>query len=405
MDPKTEAIRAQYEAFPYPATAAPEIRVGGDVRLLLSYGRLPRPAGRQPHCLDAGCGRGNGALGAAATQPDVRFTAVDINRVALADAAARAREMGLENIRFQEVDLMTLKGLEIPDGGFDAIVSSGVLHHLASPDEGLRQLRQVLAPHGILTLMVYGTLGREPLYRMVRAVDLLVPRDRPLAERLAVARHLAAEARGEALRVGPIGLSERLHPNEFVDRYLNVNETSYDVATLFALLERNGFHFLRWTEPGDWILGDGPAGVPGWAEHLSDLQRYQLVEQISWRHQLSLIACAGENAARELPPAGEWDGMMFALNPEVTLQFEVRTLQRSRRVEKLSYQLRKRPQVQLTGPMASLLWTLKDETTPIAGRELRRWLEQRPMSAQDARQVLTELVEREILYSPHPVDC
>lgn len=38
-----------------------------------------------------------------------------------------------------------------------------------------------------------GAKGREPLSRMVNAIDLLVGRDRPLAERLATARRLAAE--------------------------------------------------------------------------------------------------------------------------------------------------------------------------------------------------------------------
>ena len=96
--------------------------------------------------------------------------------------------------------------------------------------------RRVLAPHGVISLMVYGTHGREPFYRMVRAIDLLVARDRPLAERLAVARRLAREMPAEALRVGPIALDDSISDSEFVDRYLNVNETSYDVATLWGLL-------------------------------------------------------------------------------------------------------------------------------------------------------------------------
>jgi len=375
------------------------------VRLLLSYGRLQRPANRPLHCLDAGCGRGNGALGAAATQPEVQFTAIDISRVALNDAAGKARELGLSNLRFQEVDLMTLEGLEVPAGGFDAIVSSGVLHHLASPEEGLKQLRRVLAPHGMLSLMVYGIFGREPLYRMVRAVDLLIPRDRPLAERLAVAKRLAQEAAAEALRVGPIVLSERTNPNEFVDRYLNVNETSYDVATLWALLERNHFRFLRWKDPAEWALPARADGEPELTAHLTELQRYQLIEQISWRHQLSLIATSDENGPRELPPIEQWPTLMFALNPEVTLHLEIRNLHRSQRVERLRYQLRKRPPVQLAGPIASFLWTLKDEQVPLGGRDLLQWLEARPMEREQAHGVLAELVHREILYCPHPNDC
>ena len=44
-------------------------------------------------------------------------------------------------------------------------------------------------------------------------------------------------------------MTDSIHDNEFVDRYLNVNETSYDVASLFNLLDRQDFKFLRWVEP------------------------------------------------------------------------------------------------------------------------------------------------------------
>ena len=54
----------------------------------------------------------------------MQFTAIDINRVALADATKKAGELGLTNIRFQDVDLMTLEGLDVPEGGFDVIISS-----------------------------------------------------------------------------------------------------------------------------------------------------------------------------------------------------------------------------------------------------------------------------------------
>ena len=405
LDPTTEAVRAMYEQFPYPAVADPDIRVGSHVRLLLSYGQLRRTARRPLQCLDAGCGRANGALGAAITQPDVQFTAVDINRVALADAKAKADQLGLSNIRFQEVDLMTLEGLRAPDGGFDVIVSSGVLHHLASPDEALRQLHRVLAPHGVLSLMVYGTSGREPLYRMVRAIDLLVPRDRPVAERLAVARRLARLTAADALRVGPIELTEALHDNEFVDRYLNVNETSYDVASLWALLERHDLRTLRWVEPDEWALPTGTPDGEAFVAHLTDLQRYQLVEQISWRPRLSLIAGTTENSPRRLPPGDQWPSLSFALNPDVSLEVETRNLRGTQRVEGIAYRLRVRPPVRLAGLAASVLLMLRDQTVPFLGKDLIQKLRADRIDRDTALVVLADLVRREIVYCPHSTEA
>jgi hypothetical protein len=299
---------------------------------------------------------------------------------------------------------MTLEGLEPPTGGFDVIVSSGVLHHLTDPEEGLRQLRRVIAPHGMLSLLVYGTLGREPLYRMVRAVDLLVSRDRPVAERLIVARRLAQEMTAEPLRVGPAGLNETIRDNEFVDRYLNVNETSYDVATLFGLLERSGFTFLRWVEPADWVLPTRRPAGSDLCAHLTDLQRYQLVEQLSWRHQLFLIACTSQNAPRQLPPREEWARQWFALNPEVSIQVETRNLNGSQRIERVTYTLRSQPPVQVGGLSASVLLWLKDQTIPFQAKQLMEQLRNKGIDRAGALTVLAELLDREVLYSPHPTE-
>ena len=49
---------------------------------------------------------------------------------------------------------------------FDQIVCTGVLHHLADPDAGLRALRSVLKPDGAMHLMVYAPYGRTGIYML-----------------------------------------------------------------------------------------------------------------------------------------------------------------------------------------------------------------------------------------------
>ena len=56
---------------------------------------------------------------------------------------------------------------------FDQIVCTGVLHHLADPDTGLRALRRVLAPDGAIQVMVYAVYGRAGLYMMQEYCRLL----------------------------------------------------------------------------------------------------------------------------------------------------------------------------------------------------------------------------------------
>ena len=47
---------------------------------------------------------------------------------------------------------------------FDLIISTGVLHHLPDPAEGLEALQSVLRADGSMYLMLYGKYGRDGIY-------------------------------------------------------------------------------------------------------------------------------------------------------------------------------------------------------------------------------------------------
>ena len=217
-----------------------------------------------------------------------------------------------------------------------------MVHHLANPVEGLRGLRKVLAPHGVIAFMVYGRRGREPVYRLAEAVDLLIGRDRPLQERLEVLRGLVRQGVSETIDVGPFRDLARTAEAELVDRYLNVNETSYDVPAVLSLLQQTGLRFLRWTEPFDWALETmlAPGPVLDRALALPALAQFELVDRLRFRHRLELIIAHAENGARPPPTAAALDGTRLALNPQVTLHVETRNLRSAQRIESLAYRLR-----------------------------------------------------------------
>jgi SAM-dependent methyltransferase len=407
MDEITAAVRAMYEAFPYPAAGAPQLRTSTDARLLLSYGVRSRQKGQPLHVLDAGCGRGVGLLGAATLQPDVRFVGIDLNRVALAEATAEAARRKLGNVTFQEVDLMTLDGLSPPPGGFDVIYSSGVVHHLADPRAGLTRLAAMLAPHGVLALMVYGHHGRESVYRLARAIDRLCPRDRPLAERLEVLRAVVRQSSAETIEGRPFTHLAQTDDAELVDRYLNVNENSYDVPALFALVQESGLRFLRWSEPAEWAVEAlFPAGpLLDRALKLPALAQFALVDELRWRPRLELIVARPENEPRFPPPPEQLATTMLAVSPEVSFQTSLRNLRGDSRVETFSYQLRANPPVAVTaGFLASALLLVRDQTRPFRGDTLTNALQNAGATREQAASVVWQLVAGEILYCPHPAD-
>lgn len=403
MDRTTAAIRDMYEQFPYPA-GNPVNRVGSDVDLLLSYGAL-RPGGPGPRrVLDAGCGRGLGILGAATLQPQVEFLGVDINRVALAEAREQATARGLKNVSFAECDLMTLEGLEVPDGGFDVIHSSGVLHHLADPVAGLVRLREVLAPHGLINMMIYGKFGREPLMQVAGAIGLLFPEETPLAARLPVAREVAVLAREHVLAGTRFMDTAEVNDVEFVDRVLNVNETSYDVAAVMDLLAAADLKFLRWIEPADWdpaqVMRDGALrqrllGLPR-------LEQWRFLEMMMCPAGLEFVISKQDNSLRDSLLPAEVPGARFRLSPEVVVSTGVRHTPAGIRTEDLSVKIRGRQPIPIAaGPVAAGLMLLKDSPGPWRGDKLLRDLSRQHLDAPTAVAVVMELLKHEILVPLH----
>lgn len=146
FDAVTAAVRAQYEEHPYP-------------RWLSLHRRDVIDDGPR-RMLVAGCGTGRDAIALALQHPLSTIDAIDISRRSLGYAMRKARELGATNIRFRLADLRRV------DGSYDAIHAIGVLHHLADPVEGLRALRNLLAPNGTIVAAIYSRRGRESLHRL-----------------------------------------------------------------------------------------------------------------------------------------------------------------------------------------------------------------------------------------------
>jgi 2-polyprenyl-3-methyl-5-hydroxy-6-metoxy-1,4-benzoquinol methylase len=61
------------------------------------------------------------------------------------------QKYNLRNLETRQVQIEDVNELERQ---FDHIICTGVLHHLADPDAGLRALRSVLKPDGAMYLMI-----------------------------------------------------------------------------------------------------------------------------------------------------------------------------------------------------------------------------------------------------------
>jgi len=404
MDEITAEIREMYEKFPYPS-GPPKNRVGSDVDLLLSCGALAPPKLQPRQVLDAGCGRAVGLIGAATLQPQVQFTGIDINRVALEDAQVAIGQRGLDNVRLQEVDLMTLAGLEAPSGGFDVIHSSGVLHHLADPAAGLALLKEKLAPHGMINLMVYGRNGRDPLLKTAAAIDGLFPAgDVPLADRVGLARQVAVLAADHVLKGTRFENTGEVDDVEFVDRLLNVNETSYDIDDMWALIEMAGLRFVRWVDPLAWDIDSQlpDSDLRRRLHTLPLLDQYRFLERVLCPTSLELVLARKDNVPREPLDPLAIVKTVFRVSPEVVIGTGVRHSPAGLRTETLNLTVRDGQAIPVgAGPTAAALLALREWVGDIPGRSLVKKLAAVGVAEETVSAVVMELLRVEVLYRPH----
>jgi 2-polyprenyl-3-methyl-5-hydroxy-6-metoxy-1,4-benzoquinol methylase len=148
------AVRAQYEANPYPRWVRTQTA---------GFGPPPHPVAPDARILLAGCGTGQNAIATAQRFPGSRVLAVDLSLASLGYAMRKTRELGLaERIEYRQADLLTLGDL---NERFDFIECSGVLHHLEDPLEGWRVLHGLLKPDGFMRVGLYSEAGRRDVAR------------------------------------------------------------------------------------------------------------------------------------------------------------------------------------------------------------------------------------------------
>ena len=168
-DPTSRAVRAQYEENPYPRWIS--LPPGPDLELsqALAQKYPERPAGGPVGAvLVAGGGTGYEPLLAARQNPRAEVLSLDLSRASLAYGARMARRLGLGNVRFLQGDLLDVDAL---GERFDAILASGVLHHMADPEAGLRALAGALHPGGAIRIGLYSEYAREVVGKARRAAD------------------------------------------------------------------------------------------------------------------------------------------------------------------------------------------------------------------------------------------
>lgn len=125
--------------------------------------------------LDAGCGCGRALLALARRYPASRFTGYDLCADAIEEASRQARSAGLDNARFETLDLGGFEQRE----RYDLVTSFDAVHDQRDPQDLLRRLHRSLRPGGVYLMQdIAGSAQLEnnldfPLASMLYAISCI----------------------------------------------------------------------------------------------------------------------------------------------------------------------------------------------------------------------------------------
>jgi tetratricopeptide (TPR) repeat protein/2-polyprenyl-3-methyl-5-hydroxy-6-metoxy-1,4-benzoquinol methylase len=167
-DGASTLVRQQYEENPYPRWVFPASSqsplhrepVSVDQHLQELFPSAPfHPLGARDgvDIMIAGCGTGEHPIGMARRFKGARVLAVDLSLNSLCYAKRKTAELRLQNIEYAQADILQLGSL---GRSFDVIDAGGVLHHMAEPAEGWRQLLALVRPGGFMRIGLYSELAR-----------------------------------------------------------------------------------------------------------------------------------------------------------------------------------------------------------------------------------------------------
>jgi SAM-dependent methyltransferase len=245
VDDVSRDVRQHYEQNPYPRWVSAD--TNQTPVALADYLRAEFPAAAvQPFgdagrfdMLVAGCGTGQQVVELAHRFSGAEILAIDLSLASLAYAARKTTASGIANVEFGQADILQLDAFERT---FDAIVSTGVLHHLADPLGAWRILLRLLRPRGVMLVGLYSEAARRPV---VAARALIAARGhRAVPEDIRRARQAlwALPDADPAKRV--TRMSDFYSTSECRDLLFHAHEIRLTLPAIRAFIRDNGLTFI-----------------------------------------------------------------------------------------------------------------------------------------------------------------
>ncbi|MEN9202622.1 MAG: class I SAM-dependent methyltransferase [Thermostichus sp. DG_1_6_bins_120] len=250
-------VQAQFDEFPYPnvpieQTVTDNFALFANSITTARYLRdrqVVKPEGKM--MLNAGCGSGWETLVLATANPGAYYVGVDISAESIKMAEQRFQFHQIGDARFQVMDITDMRAL---GEQFDFIACNDVLYLLDDPVAGLKGMRQVLKPEGIIRTNVHSLYQRQFIFHMQDAMELLGVMDEPAAKAVPILRELM-EALNDASFVKSHWNGDAIKTTTgILANFLLRSDKGFTVPQVFEMLRQAGLQFISMVNWQAWKL-------------------------------------------------------------------------------------------------------------------------------------------------------
>jgi len=230
--------------------------------------------------LVAGCGT-NQAAYYAHKYPEIKVTGIDLSSSSLQHEMYLKEKHHLGNLRLEQMNLLGVRKLK---ENFDIIISSGVLHHLENPNEGLFALERVLKDDGLMSLMVYGKYLRLGVY-MLQEVFKELNTSNQSEDDLILVRETINSLHGNHVLKRYTNIADDLgYDSGLVDTFLHPRDRAYSVKDIMNFVNSANLVFSSWLDRGYYVYD--PALNPNLSlsqrmKNLSQIQKWSISEKLN----------------------------------------------------------------------------------------------------------------------------
>lgn len=261
-----QQVQDHYLDYPYPYRNPEDDKVRllkvygdylGEINHFLFEGKKDFTKGFRT--LIAGGGTGDSTVYLAKQLADIAGSEVvylDFSKSSMEIAQKRAEYQGVrDKITWIHDSIFNIPKLNL--GKFDYITCTGVLHHLESPDAGLKILADALTDDGGIGIMVYAQYGRTGVYQIQEALRMInkgiTSRQEEVKNGWSLVNSLPNTnwySRGQEL------LADHIHHGDIgmYDMFLHKQDRAYTVPQIYEFAEKAGLNFVDYSSAHSRIM-------------------------------------------------------------------------------------------------------------------------------------------------------